>query len=115
MTCLLGFLLPVKCSGPEGIFPSQGSSFLEVLVPKQSTSGRQQLLVLMVSSERQSDAAEGVRVAFSKCRVHRSGGEIKILDGGIAKWEKCSLERGWSWDTEGNRRSNAGCWHLRAV
>lgn len=62
------------------IFPSQGSSFREVLVPKQSSSGRQQLLVLVVSSERQSDAADGVRVVFSKCRVHHSEGEIKIGD-----------------------------------
>lgn len=94
MTCLLGFLLSGKCSGPEVIFRSQGSSFLEVLVPRQSSSGRCQLLALVVSSERQSDASQGERVAFRKCRVHHREGEIKILDGGIAKWDKCSLERG---------------------
>lgn len=98
MTCLLGFLLSGKCSGPEVIFPSQGSSFLEVLVPKQSSSGRRQLLALVVSSERQSDASQGERVAFRKCRVHHREWEIKIWGGGIAKWDKCSLERGWGWD-----------------
>lgn len=64
------------------IFASQGSSFWEVPVPKQSSSGRRQLLVFVVS-ERQSDPAE--EVAFSRCRMRQREEEIKMLGGGIAK------------------------------
>lgn len=63
------------------IFASQGSSFWEVPVPKQSSSGRQQLLVFVVL-ERQSDPAE--ELAFSKGRVHQREEEIRMGEG-IAK------------------------------
>lgn len=52
----------------------------------------------VVSPGRQSDAAQGVRVALRKCRVHHREGKIKRSGGGTEKWEKCGLESDWVWE-----------------
>lgn len=68
----------------------------------------------VVSPGRQSDAAQGVRVALKKCRVHHREGKIKRSGGGTEKWEKCGLESDWGLERKGSLAVGERCWSLAA-